>query len=294
MVFDNADDVAVVRPFWPKSVRGSIIVTSRNPWDRGEGLSAHGIELRPFEADQGQAFLLSFLNISKDVGVLAPEMEAIHTLHDTFSGLALGLKVAAAFINQKHYSPSEFVRLYRRRNEVVDIVGVPGTEKTLETLWDVSIDSITSDATEILNTLAFLDPDRVPLDLFLDPDLDPDSSDYDLAMCKLHDALGSLTTHSLVQVNTVTRSLSLHRYFQSVIRKRAMATTALYQTAIGKAVALLRRRVPRTGFGAHRHPEFWTVRREYAAHVDFMQSQDFRGLSSTILSQMLSLICDHG
>ena len=61
LVFDNADQIEALHDYWPISITGSILVTSRDPLSRSTPpLAALDIDLEPFE-DKESAILLQRL-----------------------------------------------------------------------------------------------------------------------------------------------------------------------------------------------------------------------------------------
>ncbi|KAH7310955.1 hypothetical protein BKA65DRAFT_543012 [Rhexocercosporidium sp. MPI-PUGE-AT-0058] len=61
IVFDNADDPSILHHYWPNSVQGSVIITSRNPRTREEGFAQSGIHLRAFDEEEGARFIVALL-----------------------------------------------------------------------------------------------------------------------------------------------------------------------------------------------------------------------------------------
>ena len=222
------DDITILRQFWPKSPHGSIITTSRNPLSHEEGFATCRIPIRPFDTTEGSAFLSSFLYTEAESKQNENERLAVKALVEYFAGLPIGLRVVAACIRRKHYSPSKFLALYKDQMGFIDHVNVPGTDKTLQTLWNISLNSISVEASSLLDTIAFLDPDEIPMELF-----EPSPSHSDSSTChhdarKFHDALSSLTGHSLVVVNDKKQTISINRYFQSVVFANVAANDARY------------------------------------------------------------------
>ncbi|OAP56961.1 hypothetical protein AYL99_09073 [Fonsecaea erecta] len=297
LIYDNADDADVLAAYWPKSTKGSVIATSRDPTIRRSGLAAAGLRVGVFELKEGRNFFKSQLTWEEDLESSPVEVSAIDELVCEFDGLPIGLCTAAVYMDTKQYSPSRFLRLYKQRKEAVTTLKMPNVGKTLQTLWDVSLDSLTRDGEDYLCRLAFLDPDSIAMDLFEDELAtvtdDPNKSAMRTGEELFHDALADLTSKSLVEVNRIARTIKLHRYLQSVMQARVKTDDTRHERVFRDCLSLLRARLPRTGFGYHRKPQFWDIRRAHGPHVDFLSARlapDFTDLTATAL---LELVSDH-
>jgi len=60
MLFDNADDLDVLKGFWPAGNRGTIIITSRNP--SAVSLTKASALIKPFTVDDGERLFMSIIN----------------------------------------------------------------------------------------------------------------------------------------------------------------------------------------------------------------------------------------
>ena len=90
IVFDNADDVSLLQPYWPSSRHGCIIITSRNSFaGRGE-FASEGLKITTFEEDEGADFLLSFLDYLPDIS--KADLDAAKLISRHFDGLPLALR----------------------------------------------------------------------------------------------------------------------------------------------------------------------------------------------------------
>lgn len=61
LIFDNVDNLASIKPFWPSAGHGSIIVTTRNP-EAMTSLVQKSIHLQPFSEGEGAKYFLSRLS----------------------------------------------------------------------------------------------------------------------------------------------------------------------------------------------------------------------------------------
>lgn len=176
-------------------------------------------------------------------------------------------------------------------------MGAPNVGKTLQTLWDVSLATLTKEGEEYLSKFAFLDPDSIAMDLF--EDLTTTASSGQNASGKLdgeevfHDALASLAKKSLIELNRIARTIKLHRYLQSTMQARIKRDASTHEHAFRDCLSVLRTKLPPTGFGYHRQPQFWDTRRAYGAHVDFLSVHLAPALNDVTAGILASLLADH-
>lgn len=87
----------------------------------------------------------------------------------SLGGLPIALTQIGGFIRQRKLRLQDFLPLYERNRTKIDARKAPGEdyEHTLRTVWYVSFEKLTEDSTRLLNVLAFLEPDNIAEDLFL-------------------------------------------------------------------------------------------------------------------------------
>ena len=158
IVFDNADDPSFLRIYWPSTIRGAALITSRNLKTQEEGLARNGLALKPFEDSDGAVFLKSMLPL--DFQEADEDERTIAMLSHRFGGLALALRQAGSVIRNKNCSPTKFLRLYQQRFEDIDRYQMEGYDKTIATTWTVSANALSDDSRILLDALSMLDPDR--------------------------------------------------------------------------------------------------------------------------------------
>jgi len=197
----------------------------------------------------------------------------------------------------KQYSPSSFLCLYKQKKEVITSPGTPNVGRTLQTLWDVSLATLTKEGEEYLSKFAFLDPDSIAMDIF--EDLTTTSSSDQNTSGKLgceeifHDALANLARKSLNEVNRIARTIKLHRYLQSVMQARIKTDAPIHEQVFRDCLSLLRAKLPPTGFGYHRKPQFWDTRRAYGVHVDFLSVRLAPAFNDVTAGILVDLLADH-
>ncbi|KAI0453559.1 pfs domain-containing protein [Xylaria acuta] len=166
LIFDNAEDIGTIRPFWPASPRGAIIVTSQNP---AIGLiTKNRIHLQPLTLDEGSSLLQNILDRGE-----SEKQEAKH-LSQLLGGLPLAITHFGGAILRSQCPISQISQSFSRRTHSSQIWTMDDEmsvmrayENTLNTVWDYAISRLSSDALTLLEFIAFLDPDQIPVDMFV-------------------------------------------------------------------------------------------------------------------------------
>jgi tetratricopeptide (TPR) repeat protein len=262
LVFDNAEDPADLRIWWPPG-SGRVLVTSRHPtW---AGLAS---------------------TIAVDV---LPRMEAVAFLRHrlgrddpSFDGLAaalgdlpLALEQAAAYLQETAITPSEYLALLDTRARELFTLGRPATtEQTIATTWTVSLRRLREQrpaAEDLLVLLAFLAADDIPRTLLTQLPRrrwrERRSPSSKRLAATLQDPLAyqqvvaALRRYSLIKTSQDGQALSVHRLVQAVIRhqlhrkqERQWGTAALH---------LLRAAFP----AQHTDPDAWPAYARLLPHV---------------------------
>jgi hypothetical protein len=172
-------------PYWPNSIQGSIIITSRNPRTREEGFAQSGLHLRAFDEDEGAEFIMSLLD---DGGPFMEEdMEVAQTISKTFGGLPLALRQAVSFMRSKRCPLAQFTTIYQRNFNEVDGFRIPGYDKTVVDVWAMSLSTLSNHSRILLDIVALFDPDSIPVDIFHASAVEHHYGDF------MHDPLHVLT-----------------------------------------------------------------------------------------------------
>lgn len=166
MIFDNADDLGLLRHVWPANGTGSVLLTSRD-LGAASTVAANGLNLQPFDESVGANTFLQLL------GVTCPsdeeKLEACK-ITQVLGGLPLALDQMAGFIKHRRMRIHDFLPLYQRnaakiharRHEFSDYT------HTLATVFTMGLSSLSGSAQHLQNLVAFLEPDAIPESIFLD------------------------------------------------------------------------------------------------------------------------------
>jgi class 3 adenylate cyclase/tetratricopeptide (TPR) repeat protein len=222
LILDNVDDRQEIRPFVPKGDTGHILITSRESVFAELGI-ARGLEVSDLDDEEGLRFLLTRTG-REDAG---PGDRAVAAeLAREVGNFPLALEQAGAYITETNAAFSAYLSAFRKRRLALmeKAVGLVSRD-TVAVTWLANFEAVeraSPAAAEILRTSAFLAPDAIPFELFLEAAAefggpiaaalaDPD----ELAMSE---ALRPLARYSLIRSDPTSRTFSVHRLVQEVVR----------------------------------------------------------------------------
>ncbi|KAH4311933.1 hypothetical protein HBI02_091210 [Parastagonospora nodorum] len=160
LIFDNIEDKDVLNDFWPRSARGSILLTTRHT--AIADITTEKYELLPLTVEDGKKYLSSLL-ISMPTNHLLDVEDVVNDL----GGLPLALSQAAAYMKSTRRSCSQFRTTYREKRYASDINKKHGElvhqdyKLLLDTVFSISIGQLGPEAKRILSLMAFFDPDSI-------------------------------------------------------------------------------------------------------------------------------------
>lgn len=166
VIFDNADDIALLHDFWPANGTGSALITSRD-FTAASMVAASGLHLQPFNEETGAKILLQLLNITKPDENQQCEAGKISL---TLGGLPLALDQISGFIIQRKLRIQDFLSLYERNSAKIDArpQGFSGYPLTLATVFAMTLENLRGPALHLQRLLAFLGADSIPESIFED------------------------------------------------------------------------------------------------------------------------------
>ncbi|KAG9242074.1 hypothetical protein BJ878DRAFT_544615 [Calycina marina] len=220
LIFDNADDLEILRQAWPGDSRGSVLITTRD-FDPARNPAPAGFHVQTFDDDTGSKMLLSLVGLEVSV---PSNQEKAKAITNTLGGLPLALSQIGGFISQRKLPLQDFLPLYERNSAKIDSrkTGITDYEHTLSTVWEMSLSKLSGDSLKLLNLLAFFEPDCIPEMIliksskllnngefvFLDDEMD------------LGDAEEVLLHAALINKNMEDATLSVHRLVQASVLRR--------------------------------------------------------------------------
>jgi hypothetical protein len=227
LVFDNADKLDLLRPFWPRRGNGSILVTSRDPLAKSQGsFTDGGIDLEPLSEDEGSRFIRMLTSCEE----IPEERKASIHLSNMLGGLPLAMIQMSGIIRRRRWSIEEFVESmegdaqYREVHNLNNPVQQARYGNTLSTAWN--FDDLSKDAIDLLEILALLNPDRIQEDIFIKECESPDDSGKLLKTFR--EARTDLLGSSIIKRNIRFKELWIHRVIQHEVRAR-MAPEKFYK-----------------------------------------------------------------
>ena len=227
LIFDNADDLAMVREFLPTGSKGHILLTTRA---YATGRIAQHIEVEKMEPEEGALFLLHRAMLLEPDAPLevasSTDQDIAKEIVRVMDGLPLALDQAGAYTEETGCGLQGYLQLYRtqgvhllqERGEFVTDYPEP-----VATTWSLSFQNVEQAnpaAAELLRFCAFLASDAIPEELFtqsaaeLGPILEPVAANQ----YRLNAAIRELLKYSLVQRDAQTNTLSIHRLVQRVLK----------------------------------------------------------------------------
>lgn len=213
LVYDNAEDMAVVSPYLPNRGQHHVLITSRRPdWQRLTGATAC-IHLEHWTPEQAVGFL------AKRLPQESPD--ALLQIAIALGGLPLALEQAAAYIDVNGVSAAEYAQLLADSAEQATLLDKTEDvdEKTVLKTLSLALSKLPGVARQLLNLCAACAPEPIPESLFreqkyfLPMDVHPFCSGLNWV-----EIVTQLRRYSLVERDAEQRSITLHRLTQAAIR----------------------------------------------------------------------------
>jgi tetratricopeptide (TPR) repeat protein/nucleoside phosphorylase len=219
LIFDNADDVALVHDYLPQRGNGSILLTTRA---NAVGALATSLEVETMGFIEGTHLLLRraqrFEHASDE------EINQAGNVVVALDHFPLALDQAGAYIEETKCSFTDYLEVYQNhRNALLarrgnQFVKYPDSVATTWSLSFQKVQQANPAATELLHLCAFLAPDRIPEELIKDgatfwPSLLQQAS---ADLFAFNQIIEELLKFSLVKRLVGDRALSIHRLVQAV------------------------------------------------------------------------------
>lgn len=228
LIFDNVEELALLKPFLPASDQGALLLTTHL---QSLGNLAKPIELTPMTSQEGCTFLLARTNRphrgQKKATLDAQEEAAALALTDQMGGLPLALEQAGAYIDATQCSISDYLQLFQTMQQHLLDMHEPFSDHPLSVkqTFLLSFEQIAQRhqlATALLNICAFLAPDAIPETFFqqVAPWSEPTLETMLINPLVFQDALKALLSYSLIQRSVPTRTISIHRLVQTVLKSQ--------------------------------------------------------------------------
>ncbi|HEU5382522.1 MAG TPA: FxSxx-COOH system tetratricopeptide repeat protein [Ktedonobacteraceae bacterium] len=221
LIFDNADEMALLPPYLPQHGNGSLLFTTRM---HAVGSFATPLDVETMGLVEGTMLLLQrsqHLHASDD------EHNEATNIVIALDGFPLALDQAGAYIEETGCSFQDYLQLYQQHHQA--LLARRGKQATnypdsVATTWSLSFRKIAESnpaAAELLHVCAFLSPDAIPEELLIEgatqwPAILRQAVADRLTFDHL---LEALLRFSLIKRRAQERLISLHRLVQLVQRE---------------------------------------------------------------------------
>lgn len=220
IIFDNVDNGADLRGCWPVTVRGSILITTRNDSVALE-TATKSTKIPLFKPSEGSTIIL---NVVQREAYSQSERAAAVTLAEKLDGLALALNLMATQIYLKQMTVADFLNYYEANSERLSKTPRAGTRNRyyshgLDTAFQTAFDSLDELSVVVFGVACFVAPDAIPDQLFK-PDSDtpigkeePWNDPF-----SIDESIETLLSTSLMMKDPITQQYRVHRLVQKEFR----------------------------------------------------------------------------
>ena len=235
LIWDNVEDLELLQRLLPWTRQGAVLVTTRH---QALGTLARGMDLAPMGREEGVLFVLRRAQVLEPeassermhpLAVTMPaEYAAAEKLVEAMGGVPLAIDQAGAYIEETGCSVSTYLQRYeQQRARLLDRRGALGGDHPHSVtatflLASKRIEQEQGAAADLLHVCVLLHAEAIPEELFVAgaPYLGPELASLASDPYQLDQAIAVLRSLSLVQRQPETRTLSMHRLVQAVLRER--------------------------------------------------------------------------
>lgn len=233
LIWDNLEDLELLSHFLPSARGGTLLITTRA---QALGTLAQGIELPPMPIEEALLFLMRRAKVLNPANTYEQFVQLAHRMPGEYAaakdlvqlleGLPLALDQAGAYLEETGCSLSDYVQRYRQqRARLLARRGTPGVDHphSVTTTFLLALQRLEAEqpaAAALLRVCAFLHAEVIPEELFeggvlwLGSEPKGGSAEPD----QLDQAIAALRRLSLVQRQTQTHTLTMHRLVQTVVQ----------------------------------------------------------------------------
>lgn len=220
LVFDNAEDLETVRPFFPTDGPGRILVTSRNArWAQ----AARTVEVDVFARNESIALL-------RKRGPELPEDQA-YRIAEALGDLPLAIEQAAAWLTETGMPVGEYLQIFEderagistRRHELL-AAGVPvDYPEPVAAAWNMSLQRLAEHhpgALQLLRLCSGFAPEPISRRLLSGVrgvSLSPELAEVLQDPIKLGHAIREVNRYALMKINHRSNTIEMHRLVQAVL-----------------------------------------------------------------------------
>ncbi|CZT11155.1 uncharacterized protein RCO7_05579 [Rhynchosporium graminicola] len=238
LIFDNADKPDILRDYWPQDGQGSILVTSRDPVvSTGTYFGGSSTLLETFTVPEA-VDLLSKLVPRNTAATSSQESYNVVTRLGCYP---LAISSMAGVICRQSLTLQEFIHLYSKELLLGELHNVTygissGYDHNIGSTW--ALQNLQLSAGALLNVISLLDPDGIPEGILMqNPEVAVVIGFPQLPQTYFKQ-LVELTQSSVVERNSDTKELKMHRMVQEVARVKMTRTQNMLEQTFDAAVKL--------------------------------------------------------
>ncbi len=222
LIIDNISDLHLIKYINPKEASGNILVTTTL---QAFGNIVFPIELIEMSEEESVKFLLYRARIASDNKSISPEdIRVAQKIAVNFGGLPLAIDQVGAYIEELHVSLNDCISIYKE--EPLELLGRRGDfaldHECVARTFLVTVEKIKHNAIaiDILQVLALLSENSIPLEIFYDGAryLGDHISPISSSKHKLAETLGLICRFSLIKRNSKTNTIEIHKLVQDVLK----------------------------------------------------------------------------
>ncbi len=218
VIFDNVDNLDVLSDYWPKFGRGSVLVTSRDPFAKHYFLIDRGIDLPRLSDSDSEAMMQRLTHVKAD----AANMDALAAIADKLDGFPLAINQMSGVFRQLRLSYREFLKYYDEEGIeglfAKPVRGDADSVRSLATVW--ALDRLSKGTKALLQVICLLDPDDIPEDLLMGRAAHVKLDGYPTTIGEYYTARAELVASSLISQDPEHEKISLHRLIQETAKAR--------------------------------------------------------------------------
>ncbi|MWA06348.1 tetratricopeptide repeat protein [Actinomadura sp. LD22] len=213
LIFDNADQPEDINEMVPRGP-GHVLITSRN--HRWEGI-VDTVSVDVFTREESVEFLGKRVPRSMTA-------EYADRLSAELGDLPLALEQAGALVNETGMTVNEYLELLHGKTSQLLLEGKPlDYPMSMTAAWSISVANLSQkvpEAVELLRCCAFFGPEPIPRDVFRPSDAALGTGLGTLLSdpIMLSRAIGELNRYALIRIDTVSRTIGVHRLIQALVR----------------------------------------------------------------------------
>ena len=219
LIFDNADDIPLVREFLPSGGTGQVLLTTRA---QAMGPVAQRIEIDEMPPAEGARFLLQRARYKAPTDA---DRRLAEQISITLGGLPLALDQAGAFIEETPSSLAEYLELYKKEGArlLAERGELAADHASVTVTFSLAFEKVAERdpaAADLLRLCAFLAPDTIPEEIFTEAadELDEVLAPKAKNSFELFKIIREASRFSLIERDADKKTLTIHRLVQTVLQ----------------------------------------------------------------------------